>query len=46
MHHVILINHGDRFMVSSVGKRDAQDGTKTNGMQLHSRDIAVTCFWD
>ena len=46
-HHVILIHHGDQFMVSSsVGKRNAQEGTKTHGMQLHSCDIALTCFWD
>ena len=37
-----IIHHGDRFMVSSsVGKRNAQEGTKTHGMQLHSRDTAV-----
>ena len=30
-----------RFMVtSSVGKRSTQEGTKTHGMQLQSRDIA------
>ena len=28
-HHVIIIHHGDQFMVSSVGKRNAQEGTKT-----------------
>ena len=33
------------FMVSSsVGKRNAQEGTKTHGMQLHSRDIVVTHY--
>ena len=26
---------------SSVSKRNAQEGTKTHGMLLHSRDIAV-----
>ena len=47
VHHVILIHHGDRFMISSsVGQRNAQESTKTHGMQLHSRDIVVTCFWD
>ena len=40
-----IIHHGDRFMVSSsVSKRNAQEGTKTHGMQLHSHDIAITCF--
>ena len=46
MHHVILIHHGDRFIVSSVSKINAQEGTKAHGMQLHSCDIAVMCFGD
>ena len=28
MHHVILIYHCGRFMIASVGKRNAQEGTK------------------
>ena len=47
VHHVIFIHHGDRFMVSSsVSNRNAQEGTKTHALQLHSHDIAVTRFWD
>ena len=43
----LLIDHGDQFTVSSsVGKRNAQEGTKTHGMRLHSCDIAVTRFED
>ena len=41
------INSSWRLMVSSsVGKRNAQEGTNTHGMQLHGHDIAVTHFWD
>ena len=41
-----LIHRGDQFMISSVSRRNAQEGIKSHGMQLHSHDIAVTRFWD
>ena len=44
---VILIDHGDRFMgLFFCWQKKTQEGTKTHGIQLHSRDIAVTRFGD
>ena len=41
---LLVIMAIDLWVSSSVGKRNAQEGTKTHGMQLHSCDIAVTRF--
>ena len=44
-----MIFRGRGLGTRLVGKRNAQEGTKTHEMQLHSRmsqDIALTRFWD
>ena len=42
-HHVIIIHHGDRFMASLLlSAKETHRRAQKHGMQLHSRDIAVT----